>query len=154
MNLENKYSLLLRQILDASGECLPKSAISQNKDLQEILTYLLTLDLIEYDTKKNAFYLTPEGYEEAEKVKAKGELSDSKKTQIKRKKRTRNALIKLLIGIPVLGFYIFYLINGIKVNPRLPDKIIINEKTRKQLEEEIKAKIDSIKKQNAETIDN
>ncbi|MFT5265782.1 MAG: DNA-binding transcriptional ArsR family regulator [Polaribacter sp.] len=73
MNLTNAHTAILVKIHDAENERISKSQFADIKldhpNLEQLLKDLEELELVEFEIKENAYYLTYEAYELVERLK-------------------------------------------------------------------------------------
>ena len=144
MELEEKYKVLLLKIHDSENERILQSEWSDDESLQASISHLIQLDLVEFDKKDVAYYLTYDGYTKVEQIKAlikDGEATEHLAFENAKKREKKNRTLWLVLGVFVFfcGYLAMY---GTK--PTMPLEEAVDQKILEQMKEEIKTKTDSI----------
>jgi len=150
MELEEKYELLLVEIFDAKDQRILKSELSgKEKSKREDLEFLINADLVEYDKGDAAFYLTYEGYEQAEEMikelNEAGEWMANAEFEHAMRKGRWGESVRTVIRILFWAVVLFAAIRGISITPNTGEvKNVLNEELLNQMKQEIDMKTDSI----------
>lgn len=147
MELEEKYERLLLEIHEAEGECLRmnEGLLREEEELHRLLNFLIEKELVEFDKKEQAYFLTYEGYEKVEEIMEIRKGSESREhselEETQRKTGTNKFLFIALGLFLFLGGY--FTLRGIQPDRSFPENI--NQETLEHMMKDIKAKTDSVK---------
>jgi len=139
LELEEKYEKLLLEIHASKNERILKSHLThlkatRNRDFQNLLDYLIGVELVEFDKKDDAYYLTYEGYEKVEEIKEMNTVGANMadlefQHNVKREKKQRWFVTALGIFIAAATFFALF---GIPANKnsieQLDEKVITDIK--------------------------
>lgn len=115
MELEEKYENLILEIYESEKErfdqdFFSKLAKNDKANLLRDIEQLIEYELVEFDKSEQAYYLTYEGYEKAERIKELRETSQQNSVLEHQNqfKKSKNQKIGAIIGAAVFTFLIIF----------------------------------------------
>ena len=152
MEIGEKYEDLLLEIFNSKLErlelALVESSMKNSRpELLLDLNFLIEIDLVEFDKREQAYYLTHEGYEEVEALKSAANIgAEMMEVEFHSKpSRMNTENLRIFIGGAILILSVISLFIGIK--PHVPLKL--DNQILEQIKEDVEFKVDSINKSKA-----